>query len=170
MASSFWISLFLSLISRSYQECQNITSNIVATGSSVWLNKLYDCGPHLTVDGQISSTWWDFYHSGFDKYAWLQLDFGTLLTVESLSVVMRSDSCYDRDCFENVGIFVGDEPANYGQLSHNPQCALFKGPSSAGATVKLTCQEPLLGQYLIIQIIGEGHTHMMVNEVHVCGY
>ncbi len=140
----------------------------MATGSSVYLDRIDDWDAGHAIDGLISEQSIGFFCTKHDLYAWLQLEFSTTLTVEHLSIVMRSDCCAER--FSNVGIYVGNQPATYGKVSRNQRCTYYEGPAQLGETVELGCDTPVSGQYVIIQIVHLYSEHMQVNEVSVCGY
>ncbi len=151
------------------QQCYEIKNWIaIATASSVYWSE-EDYGANLAIDGLIYEEWWGFFHSDHDIYAWLQLDFSTPVTIESLSVVMRYDCCADYR-FKNIGVYVGNEPAIYGVVSRNQKCMYYEGPAQNGATVEMVCNAPVTGQFLVIQIVEWNYEALMVNEVTVCGY
>ncbi len=155
-------------ISTNQQLCHEIKSLIsVAEGSSVDSN-IVDYGAHLAIDDLVSEQDVGFFKSNGDFYAWLLLDFSTTMTIEALSVVMRYDCCADQ--FNDVGIYVGNEPATYGQLSRNQKCTFYEGPAQNGEIVELTCDVPVSGKNVIIQKVDWSYERIMVNEVSVCGY
>ncbi len=151
------------------QQCQEMKDWISgATGSSVLMSSYDDWGAGHAIDGLISDHSVGIFHSEHDKYAWLQLDFSTPVTVKLLSIVMRYD-CY-ADWFNDVGIYVGNKPAIYGQVSRNGKCTYYEGPAQNGETVELACDAPVSGQYLIVQKVDWSYEPMMVNDLSVCGY
>ncbi len=110
-----------------------------------------------------------FYHSKHEENPWLQLDFNhTPMTVVSLSIMMRFDCCFD--WFNRIGIYVGNEPAVQGQISRNQVCAYYEGPPRTKAVIGLECENPISGQYLVIQRVQLYESKLMINEVEVCGF
>ncbi len=82
---------------------------------------------------------------------------------------MRYDCCADYR-FLDVGIYVGNEPAVYGELSRNRKCTFYEGPPQNAEILELECDSPISGQYLILQITNWSNEVMMVNDVSVCGW
>ncbi len=71
--------------------------------------------------------------------------------------------------FRDVKITVGSKSLQKrGQMSKNPQCAIFMGPSSKGAIEEINCLKPLKGKFLIVQfqMIGEKR-QLHINEIEV---
>ncbi len=148
-------------------QCTSIEHLAIATASSVQANAIENWGPQFALDGVISFNDWDFFHSHTEPYTWLQLDFTKIVTVESLSVVMRYDCCVD-DRFRSVGVYVGNQPTVVYYLSKNEQCVYFEGPAQNGETIDLSCEAPTSGRYLTVQLTEQNF--LMVNEIYVCGY
>ncbi len=158
------------------KECQNIEMRSIASASSVWENiagygpNPFDYGPQFTIDGIITSNWYAWFHSGWDLYAWLQLDFGptNMITVNNLSLALRPH--WGGELFKNVGIFIGNKESQMAKMSRNEKCAFYAGPGETNAIVELQCEKPTTGRYLVVQLTGFSPGHLMLNEVTVCGH
>ncbi len=150
------------------QQCHEIKDRITeATGSSS--NGDVSYVPDFAIDGLISETWLDFFHSLHDLHAWFQVEFSNVMTINNLFVVMRYNCCSDFR-FKDVAVYVGNEPARPEKVSRNQKCTFYEGPPSNGETLDLVCDAPTSGRYLIIQITNFEREPMMVNELYVCGY
>ncbi len=123
--------------------------------------------PKFAIDGKVSTTKFDFFHSSSESHPWLQLEYNKPIEVEKVSVAIRGDHVGER--FKNIRINVGDNPETVGQLSTNPLCALFVGPSSTGAVEEIVCVQPLIGIYVTVQRQELDNLPLEVNEITVTG-
>ena len=129
--------------------------------------------PSLALDGKISSTHLDFFHTlntKQDPYPWFQLEFKRPSLVEYVSIKNRMTGGYGKR-FANVWVTVGNYPEVAGQLSQNPECGFFKGPSRDRALDRIECGKAMEGKYLTIQMktAGDSETALQLNEVYVNG-
>ena len=146
--------------------CTQIQSLGTASASSVWQEP--ETSPSNVLDGIISQDWVNSFHSYNEVFPWLQVDFMAPMIIDSVTVAMRQDCCWDR--FAKVQVSVGYTPAVQGELSMNPPCAYFEGPALTTDDVHLPCDLEVTGRYLIIQQTDPNSNNAMnINDITVCG-
>ncbi len=131
-----------------------------------------DCLPQFAIDNNRTlehlSYKFQFFRSDPEEYPWLQLHFNANVTVLRVAITNRFDIGGSR--FRNTTVSVGNVPGKVGELSQNPVCATYKGPSARSSSIVLTCAEPLTGIYLVVQQITTNmKVSLTINEVFVCG-
>jgi hypothetical protein len=138
---------------------------VLATGSSIRQGKVEKWGPKYAIDGLVASQGTKLYHSHKEIQPWFQLEFVKAAVVKGVTFTNRISSHGDR--FQNVGIYVGDQPAVIGGLVTNPECAIFEGPSADGSIEHIMCRKPLVGRYLQVQLREPSPSILQINEIEV---
>ncbi len=154
------------------ETCHKIKGSnvVVASSSSVY----DDTGSYLPTNAIDNLVIYEgsngLFRSDNEQHAWLQISFNsTTMTIESLTIITRLDCCADK--FKNIGVYVGNDPAVKGNVSRNKKCAFYKGPAPfSGAMLKLECQMPTSGRYLVIQRIDQTSEPITTNEISLCGF
>ncbi len=104
---------------------------------------------------------------------WLMLEFEGDILVTKVFVTTRSDCC--ALSFSRIAVSVGIKSmgkSEKGELSKNPLCALYDGPPSfLGEIVTITCNDPLIGTFVVIQQNNplDMPKEMAMQEVEICG-
>ncbi len=141
-----------------------------ATGSSILSDAMDLHAPDFAVDGMITqglSTY--FYHSNVgDIVPWFQVEISSHMEVNRVVIVNRHDCCGAQ--LVNVGVHIGRDPAISKELTTNPICAIFEGPSTNGAVEDIPCEHPMSGQFVIIQLRNPfGSEFLQINELYLYG-
>ncbi len=103
-----------------------------------------------------------------EHYPWLQLDFDTVVTVYRVAVTNRFDENGNR--FQNLTVSVGFIPPKANELSENPICDTYTGPSYMSTSIVMKCEEPLSGTIVVVQQAQPLMKHILsIREVYVCG-
>ncbi len=104
---------------------------------------------------------------------WLLLEFEHDILVTKVFVTTRSDCC--AHSFTRITVSVGIKgmtKSEKGELSQNPLCARYDGPPSfLGEIVTITCNDPLIGIFVVIQQNNplDRPKEMALQEVEICG-
>lgn len=92
---------------------------------------------------------------------WWRVDLLAALTVRVVRITTRG--CCGHQPIQDLEIRVGNSSVD---LQKNPLCAWFPGTVDEGATKTFTCARPLIGQYVVIQLVGvEGSLSLCEVEV-----
>ena len=127
---------------------------ILATCSSVYGSKEeHDC--HFAIDGKISDSEKGIFHSGDERFPWLQVKLGTEKTISSVTIVNRKDSNGWRlaDIEVRAGMIETTQFSNKKRIETNPICGTFKGPGKDGETYTISCETPIKAKYVTVQIV-----------------
>ncbi len=129
-----------------------------------------DFGPQFAINGKLSEGLARFYHSSKEIQPWIQLTFTSPFTVTGVAITNRAST--KKDSYErlrNLEVRVGSQPlTREGEVSKNPLCAIFKGPSKSMAKELIPCKTPRKGKYLVVQFQDEQKTrYMNINEIEV---
>ncbi len=104
---------------------------------------------------------------------WLLLEFERDILVTKVFVTTRSDCC--AHSFTRITVSVGIKgmtKSEKGELSQNPLCARYDGPPSfLGEIVTITCNNPLIGIFVVIQQNNplDRPKEIAMQEVEICG-
>ena len=140
---------------------------IQATASSTY-GDLPNTGPDRATDGIIVRYWDGMYISKLEQYPWLQFQLPPRTEVSKIVCISRLETGSGQH-FRQVIFHVGDQVGKSEQLNPNPICATYTGPFPDTAQHEITCGEPLIGQFLTLQLAHEDYSHLQVNEVKVFG-
>ena len=158
------------IISNHWEILQFMFTDLVATASSVYVRDIEDIrdfGPHLAVDGKISTAKVDFYVSAKEDYPWLQIRLASPQVIAGLVIVNRYDSYGER--LKNVEIRAGLAPVPNGfkgLLTVNKKVGSFPGPGGSGQTHIINFAADTTAQYVTIQI-RDRSAILQLNEVTV---
>ena len=127
---------------------------LTATSSSVYGSN-EDHGPHLAIDGRISDTNKDFFHSDSERFPWLQVKLGKEKTISGVTIVNRKDSNGWRfaDIEVRAGMTEVKQLFSGSRIEINPVCGTFEGPGKDGETYTITCKTPIKTKYVTVQIV-----------------
>ena len=127
-------------------------------------------GPQFAIDGKLSESSGNFYHSDEERQPWLQLTFTSPFSVTGVTITNRA-SHYPvaSERLRNLDVRVGSKAlTKSGEVSTNPLCGFFKGPSTSLATEEIPCNTPLTGKYLSVQLHDEQVARVLhINEITV---
>ena len=118
------------------------------------------------IDGKISKTGVDFFHSKKEDYPWLQLEIPERY-VSGVEIAPRYDCCGHK--VRNIEIRAGliSVPDGFkGKLTNNPSVAHFAGPFTTGKNITINFDRKVLAKYITLQSKGQSTT-LEVNEVTV---
>jgi hypothetical protein len=115
----------------------------------------------MAIDGLVVF----FFLSKEEIKPWFQIDFGATIIVKAIKITAGIECCGEK--LRDVSIHVGFKPAVIGAVVTNTECAYYKGPSAAGKVQKITCQTPLRGQYLQVQMRDSSPSTLQINEIEV---
>jgi hypothetical protein len=141
----------------------------IATSSSMYSEALYPLEwlPKYAIDGKISMNDFKFFVSkgeGAEKFPWLQVDYQTEKSIESVLVTSRgNDNVQSKQNFKYMEVFVGNVPAVLEKKSVNSLCANNAVFPGKGLTAQFDCKQPLIGRYLVIQMLDS--YNLQINEV-----
>ena len=138
--------------------------------SSIYQGRTLDYGPKFAVDGHVSKTITEFFHSQEERRPWLQLTFTTPFIVTGVEITNRaSGSPATYESLKNLEVRIGSKAlTKSGEVSTNPLCGIFKGPSTSLAVEQVPCQAPLKGKYLSVQFQDEqADRSMNINEISI---
>ncbi len=131
---------------------------MTATSSSTY----QDNDAYSAIDNFLVSNYLDnfdphsqmkIFMTAYEHYPWLQLDLQSVKEVTWLVVTLCPEgNGKPLVQFKDVEITAGSDPAVVGELSTNQLCAKYDGPAKEGEQIAITCVEPKLGQYVILQI------------------
>ncbi len=96
----------------------------------------------------------------------MQIEFASEQTVTGVALMNRADQFGER--LKDAVVTVGNSAMSVGQLSTNPICIEFTGPSTTGALHALQCTTPLTGKYVILQLV-KNPRQIQLNEMVVFG-
>jgi hypothetical protein len=138
----------------SYYHEHLFISNFTASSSSVYGSN-EDHGPHLAIDGRISDTDNDFFHSESERYPWFQVKLESEKTISSVTIVNRKDSNGWRlaDIEVRAGMTEVKHLFHNARIEVNPVCGTFEGPGEDGKTYSITCKTPVKAKYVTVQIV-----------------
>ena len=93
------------------------------------------------------------------KLIWVQLELSNTIVVSKIVVTNRGDCCGER--FINANIRVGNQTVNnanslvdqQNMISENKLCNNYKGPGKNGEVITIKCEQPIAGQFVIIQLM-----------------
>ena len=144
--------------------CTNQLSAVMPTGTLITASSSqFDLD--LATDGIVGTERWTSFITNVEQHPWLQFEFPEATNVIRIIVVQRVD---DRGhLFQNVGLFVGSNPAANGQLSTNPMCATYPRKSNTSHIDVIECDSILEGKYLVIQKMEPGKRYLTFSEIVV---
>ena len=116
------------------------------------MNNANSYGVQFAVDGLTFASEIQTFITQHEYRPWLQVEFSYLKRVTGITLTTRLDCCGDR--FLYVGVHVGNIAAIDNELSSNPMCYYYPGPTTNGNTIAMNCGTPLIGKYLLIQMRG----------------
>lgn len=91
---------------------------------------------------------------------WWKVD---LLTPQMIRVVrITTRGCCGHQPLQDLEIRVGNSSTD---LQRNPLCAWYPGTLDEGTTKEFLCARPLVGQYVAIQLVGEGSLSLCEVEI-----
>ena len=114
-----------------------------------------DHGPQFAIDGKISDSANGIFHSGSERFPWLQVKLGTEKTISSVTIVNRKDSNGWRlaDIEVRAGMTKITPLFNRKRIEINPVCGTYDGPGEDGKTYTINCQTPIKAKYVTVQIV-----------------
>ncbi|MBM4430077.1 MAG: DUF11 domain-containing protein, partial [Chloroflexi bacterium] len=145
----------------------NLAQGRPATQSSTWGSGDKAGVASRAVDGNTDGSYYhgSASHTGYDTYAWWQVDLDSVQWLDAVSVWNRTDCC--ADLLSNFYVFVSDEPFT----STNPNDLVSWGIWNHHVTGQggrpTTVAVNRTGRYVRVQLAGTNYLHMA--EVQVWG-
>ena len=146
----------------------------LATAATVLNDHVYS--PMNLIDSNI-----DTFYASEDpqqpkKLLWVQLELSNVGVVSKIVVTNRRDGYGER--FKDVTVRVGAQDVNNAssieeqqrEIFNNELCNRYEGPGKTAEFIKISCDKPVVGKFIIIQIMNiEEVSHMNIAEVEVYG-
>ena len=142
-------------------------SDISVISSSVFENDTNRFGPQFVLDGVISRTVKEVFHSELEDYPWLQWHLPRQVNMLGITLTTRSDCCGER--LRDVQIRAGKNSIDKnvkGPLNINEVCGVFSGPGETGRQHTITCNKPIAAEYVTIQILDD-RAILALNEIRL---
>ena len=130
--------------------------------SSVYKNDIESYGPEYAIDGFYSDDNRYLFTSKVEDYPWLQWKLAKPVFVSGIVLCLGG---YVGDIEIRAGN-VSMAPGFKGKLSANIICGRFAGPGEVGEDYTIVCDEPILADYVTIQILDDMAT-LQINELRI---
>ena len=141
--------------------------DIEVTSSSVFENDTKRWGPDFVLDGVISHSVKNIFHSELEDYPWLQWHLPRQVKVLGITLTTRSDCCGER--LQDVEIRAGKnsvENSFKGRIKVNELCQNFAGPGETDKEHTIICDKPISAEYVTIQILDD-RAILALNEIRL---
>ena len=140
---------------------------IDAQSSSVWSDNVAMWGPKYAIDGLLSHTATQFFHSRLEDNPWLQLSFSQTTILTGVVITNRMDGHGERlkDVFVRAGLHPLDRSFR-GIIKINDKCGMFEGPGETGKQHTINCSSPITAKYITLQIVAND-ARLQINELDI---
>ena len=124
-------------------------------------------GPKYAIDGLLSHTSTQFFHSRLEDNPWLQLSFSQTTMLTGIVITNRMDGHGER--LKGVIVRAGLHPLDRslrGIINVNYICGVFEGPGETGKLHTINCSSPITAKYVTLQIVGKD-ARLQINELDI---
>ena len=140
---------------------------IDAQSSSIWSDNAAKWGPKYAIDGLLSHTSTQFFHSRPEDNPWLQLSFSQTTILTGVVITNRLDGHGER--LKDVIVRAGLRPLDRsfrGIIKINDKCGMFEGPGETDKLHTINCSSPITAKYVTVQSVGNDAI-LQINELDI---
>ena len=148
--------------------CDFLFSDISnVTSSSIHGNNVEKWGPQLVIDGILSHSDKNFFHSELEDYPWLQWRLPRRIKMSGITLKNRINCCGNhlRDVEIRAGMHSVERDFK-GRITKNKVCGKFEGPGEYGGEYTINCDKEMLVDYITVQILDD-NAILSINDIRI---
>ena len=147
--------------------CFAITDSRNITSSSIHNNDKKNWGPEFITDGNFAYYGRNFFQSKKEDFPWIQWKLPMQFIIRGVNITLPT--AWSSQRHRNIEVRAGmatTEAEFAGKIEVNKKCGEYKGPSEAGGEYSIMCAEPILADFVTVQLLDDNSV-LRIDELRI---